>query len=605
MFKISLRAVFLSVGILTAGSAMAGEPDEFRLRYFGADIEREGGRRDGPVVKVTFGLGSKLNEQAIAALKDFTGLRQLNLSGRFPHSGLFDAIRGMKDLEVFQMPNAPHDDEFAIVAGMPKLRELSVVAVGFGPGVTDNGIKALRDLKEMRKLRLWSKKVTDSGLKHIAGLTKLTELELVNTKITDASMPLVATFTDLERLDLTFTQVTPAGLRQLKGLKKLKELRPGAGSKEEIAAAFTDLGLQHLLPKHSDTKPAPRPATGIELGDVAALQANWRGVQVVRDSLEINGSSPGRLLGEYFGDRQMDAVARIRGMKSFTLTLAPFVTEKGIACLKDCKELTEVRLDERALTKTILTALAAPPSLKVLEGASVQLTDIPILKNFKALEELRLSDTSRLTDESLVEFEKAGKIQCLVVRIDVEEQSPVNALRPLPVVPGISFQRMQVTAKSFARFAGHPKIEWVRLAPGQMTEEGVKHLTTLPALTRVIAPNARITAKEAAQLAEVKFLESVTGAVTPDGIRALAACPRLRILELHDATDECLQEVAKLSKLAILRIDGPRLSDAGIRHLKSMKGLLFLRITSADGVTGPAVREVVEALRGCEVRRYR
>jgi hypothetical protein len=362
--------------------------------------------------------------------------------------------------------------------------------------------------------------------------------------------------------------------------------------------------LQHLLPKEPDGKLPPRPATGIVPEDVAKLQANWSGVQVYRESLSIDGSSPGKLLPGYFGDQQMEAIAQVRGMKSFTLTRAPLVTEKGIARLKDCKELLEVQLDGRPLTKAILTDLAALPALKILEGASVQDADIPILKGFKALEELRLIDPSKLTDESFAEFLKAEKIQCLVVRIDVEERSPVNVLRPLPVAPGISFQRMQVTAKGIAIFAGHPKIEWVRLAPAQMTEASVKHLATLPALTRVIAPNARITAKEAAQLAEVKYLESVIGEVSPDGIRALAACPRLRILELHNATDECLADVAKLTKLCILRINGPQLSDAGLRNLKSMKGLLYLRISNAERVTGAAVREVAGALRGCEVRRF-
>src|SRR5262245_60868008 len=128
-------------------------------------------------------LGSKLTDQAIAALKEFTGLRELDLSGRSIRSGLFDAIRGMKDLEVFHMPSEPEDNEFAVVAEMPKLRELWVVAVGFGPGVTDNGAKALRDLKHMRKLKLWSTKLTDAGIQHIAEMKELTELELVDTKI--------------------------------------------------------------------------------------------------------------------------------------------------------------------------------------------------------------------------------------------------------------------------------------------------------------------------------------------------------------------------------------------------------------------------------------
>jgi hypothetical protein len=328
MPRLLVQVSFVLASVFAVGTATAGEPDEFRLRFFGADIEREGGRRDGPVVKVKFGLGSKLKDQAIAELKNCASIRHLDLAGRPVRSGLFDAIRGMKDLEFLHMPSEPRDDEFAVVAGMPKLRELWVVVVGYGPGVTDDGVKSLRELKEMRKLRLWSNKVTDVGLKHIAGLTKLTELELIGTKITDASMPLVATFADLERLDLTLTKVTPAGLRQLKGLKQLKELRAGAGSKEEIAAAYTDLGLQHLLPKEPDGKlPPPLPQTGIVLSDVAKWQANWSGVQVYRDSLSIDGSAPGKLLPGYFGDHEMEAIVQVRGMKSFTLTRAPLVTD--------------------------------------------------------------------------------------------------------------------------------------------------------------------------------------------------------------------------------------------------------------------------------------
>ena len=268
--------------------------------------------------------------------------------------------------------------------------------------------------------------------------------------------------TELERLDLTSTKVTVAGLRPLKGLKKLKEVRAGAGTNEEIVAAYTDLGLQHLLPKPPEGKLPPR-IMGIESDDVAMLQANWRGVEVFRDTLTVEGSAPGKLVGGYFGDRQMEIVARVRGMKSFTLTNAPFVTEKGIAYLKSCKELTAIRLDQRPLKKAILTDLAALPALKVLEGVSVDAADIPLLKGYKVLEELRLSDNSNLTDDALAEYEKAGKIHCLVVRLDFEVKSLVNP-RPQSVAPGFSLQGTKVTDKGMALLAGHPKVVWVRLA---------------------------------------------------------------------------------------------------------------------------------------------
>ena len=137
----------------------------------------------------------------------------------------------------------------------------------------------------------------------------------------------------------------------------------------------------------------------------------------------------------------------------------------------------------------------------------------------------------------------------------------------------------------------------------QLTDAGAKHLVTFPALRHVDATKPFLRRSRLATWQRLGTWNH-SSASSHRKACALAGCSRLRILELHDPTDECLQEVTKLSQLAVLRINGPRLSDAGIRHLKSMNRLLFLRISNADRVSGAAVREVGDALKGCELRRY-
>jgi hypothetical protein len=78
-----------------------------------------------------------------------------------------------------------------------------------------------------------------------------------------------------------------------------------------------------------------------------------------------------------------------------------------------------------------------------------------------------------------------------------------------------------------------------------------------------------------------------TGAATvpPDLLRHLDAMPRIRILEISDdlATDEGLKHVSTLSVLEDLSMYGaPRVTDAGIRHLRSLKRLRGLGLRDSQ-----------------------
>ena len=111
--------------------------------------------------------------------------------------------------------------------------------------VTDAGLKDLAKLPNLNSLNLRSTDVTDAGLKELAGLTRLSALDLANDKVTDAGLKTLSGLTSLTALDLSFTDVSDAGLKELAGLKDLVSLRLES-------TKVTDAGMQELrkaLPK--------------------------------------------------------------------------------------------------------------------------------------------------------------------------------------------------------------------------------------------------------------------------------------------------------------------------------------------------------------------
>jgi hypothetical protein len=82
-------------------------------------------------------------------------------------------------------------------------------------------VKAARDLPPgtwiLRSINLsQNMQVTDAGLKELAGLTKLRELKLDNTQVTDAGLKELAGLIQLIHLDLRNTTVTDTGVAELK-----------------------------------------------------------------------------------------------------------------------------------------------------------------------------------------------------------------------------------------------------------------------------------------------------------------------------------------------------------------------------------------------------
>jgi hypothetical protein len=94
-----------------------------------------------------------------------------------------------------------------------------------GSKVTDADLKYVAALPQIEVLKLdAATKITDDGLKELVGLKHLKDLGLGSTQVTDAGLKHVIGHKGLENLNLNFTKVTDNGVKDLAALTKLKLL---------------------------------------------------------------------------------------------------------------------------------------------------------------------------------------------------------------------------------------------------------------------------------------------------------------------------------------------------------------------------------------------
>jgi hypothetical protein len=100
--------------------------------------------------------------------------------------------------------------------------------------VSDNGLKAVADLKLLTRLHLENTGVGDAGLKHLSGLEHLEYLNLYGTQVGDAGVAQLAGMKNLKKLYVWQSKVTENGVKALQA--KAPNLQITAGWKPTAAA---------------------------------------------------------------------------------------------------------------------------------------------------------------------------------------------------------------------------------------------------------------------------------------------------------------------------------------------------------------------------------
>lgn len=101
--------------------------------------------------------------------------------------------------------------------------------------ITDDGLKAVEPLKNLRKLHLENTKIGDAGLTHLKGMTSLEYLNLYGTQVTDSGLQQLEGLKNLKALYLWQTKVTPSGVEKLQKALPKCQINTGWENTKEAA----------------------------------------------------------------------------------------------------------------------------------------------------------------------------------------------------------------------------------------------------------------------------------------------------------------------------------------------------------------------------------
>ena len=272
------------------------ELQDINLERTAFDNDAIGFLRETPKLKRIRLARTSLGDSAMTSLKDETQLELLDMAHVSGNEGVTDvgllqlsgltkmrslriwgsqitdeglkAVKDMKDLRVLSVEDAyVVGPGLEYIGGLSKLTELKF----FQTYLTPDSLKHLSELKALKKLGLrLNVGVNDESMKALEGLTELTEIDLSETSVTGIGMESLAKLPKLERLTLWRTKVDDAGVEHLGKINSLKRL-------SLQKTGITDAGLAHLKGLDNLTwlnigENEMTDAGLVHLGDIASLK---------------------------------------------------------------------------------------------------------------------------------------------------------------------------------------------------------------------------------------------------------------------------------------------------------------------------------------------
>ncbi len=117
------------------------------------------------------------------------------------------------------------DSLLADISGCDTVQDLYFGFMGDPCDITDEGLRALNRLKQLKRLFLDAPHVTNVGFQHIGQLSQLELLIVESPLVTDDGLRQLADLRQLESLTLVDCQITGRGLAHLHGLGSLENLQ--------------------------------------------------------------------------------------------------------------------------------------------------------------------------------------------------------------------------------------------------------------------------------------------------------------------------------------------------------------------------------------------
>ena len=365
---------------------------------------------------------------------------------------------------------------------MPQLRELNLS--GWKGQLTDGGLQVLSSLRDLRKFEIcWQQNVSDSGLAHLAGCDHLEEVNLLGTYSGDGALAALAGKTNLRQLN-TGRGLTNAGIAHLHRIPCFKtwhggELRYGLmgtgawPTRVMIDGPFTNLsalkGLDGLF----------------------GLGFFWHSSEFTSDALAVLGELP-RLGAVNCGESRCDdrAMLHFGALPNLRMLIAQgaVATDTGFAALSKSQTLEYLwGRDFTGLSSQGFRALSKMPSLRGLAVNCENVDDdaLALLPHFPALRELTPMNVADAGFRHIGQCANLEALWCMYCRNTGD--AATEHIGGLTKLKSYYAGASQITGRSLEILGLMTSLERVELWQClQVTDPGVVHLASLPALREVV-----------------------------------------------------------------------------------------------------------------------
>ncbi len=486
-----------------------------------------------------------ISEKSMECITHLTGLKVLSFQRTRTTTKSMQHITKLRSLEYLVPPRGLRDRWLSYIAQLESLKGLA--------------------------LREWESRVTNAGVnRYLPKMAGLEELELYCEQIDDSGLVFLAEVPNLVFLNIRYGNFTDAGMAHVKKCKSLRVL-------DLISVPITDVGVRHLssLDKLED----------LNLFDTEVTDRGLKFLKSMR-SLKRLSIRKRREKGQ-ITDAGMVYLAQIKSLER--LELSGGITAKGaaeIAKLKNLKYLCGGCDSDLALKH-----LSNLHSLEYLLIGGPGFTDAGMddLAKLTNLKELNLTFADSITNEGLAKLRTLKLLERLNVTCESVTISGLSCLNGLENLSELVVQYIRQD-NSGLDLSGLAKLEKFRLN-----------------LTPTFYKNKRnyepIRDKDLMSLAKLKKLKELrlggvdNSEITDAGIAYLKDLPELSLFWGGSwyLTDKSLSYFANSRILRSLIIHGD-FTDEGLIQLEKLKGLLQLKVYSANKFSRAAIKRLKDSL---------
>ena len=502
--------------------------------------------------------GTGISDEGLKHLQDLTNLTFLALNGcEITDRGL-DYLRNMTALEGLQIYQTRiTDNGLEKLRGLIRLKHINLD----GNGITDAGLRHIENLTSLENIWINSNPITDKGLSYLAGMKNLKQLYALNTKITDEG---ITNFKRVKNIRLVVgsiaDRVTP---EQIESARQLIISFPEGRS---MGKMFTRDSVQEDWYEGWQQLGEAKGDVSVAAGKEVKLQISE---QAASDLSALDELGPDDLQMLSFGWKAMkvgslEPIGNLKGLKALNIQCAKFDSE-DFRHLTGLDRLEVLRCGDHKLTDTSMRYVGQLTSLRslalwgtgisdeglkhlqgltnltflALNGCEISDRGLDYLRNMTALEGLQIYQT-KITDRGLMNLQRFNKLK------------------------HINLGGNGITDMGLKHLENLTSLENIWIDSNPVKDEGLSYFTGMKKLKELYASDTKITDAGLVSLRGLKdFRHLLIGGIGDEGIAHLSELPALEILQIQDAliTEGSIPHFKKMASIEEVLLSGDKIND--------------------------------------------